>query len=233
LSWPRSRGPAFSLWLLEGVLGERSGLLDGLDESVSAGLLTEAGPGDYAFAHTLVRQTIYEQHSAARRMRLHRQLGEALEQRPDADAHVEALAHHFAEAAADGQATKAAAYALRAGQNATARLAHEDAAAHYQRGLHAPELAPAPVEERRGELLLALAATPWRSGDMDRAREACRLAAELADKRGDPEQLARAALGSRDRCASRRPQRSPGRSSACSSGRSKRSTSATARCAPG
>jgi DNA-binding SARP family transcriptional activator len=187
-------GPTFSLSLLEGVLGERSGLLDGLDESVSAGLLTEAGPGNYAFAHALVRQTIYEQHSAARRMRLHRRLGEALEQRADANEFVAALAHHFAQAAADGQAPKAAAYALRAGQTATARLAYEDAAAHYQRGLHALELSRAPDEEQRGELLLALAAARWSFGDMDGARAASHRAADLADNRDDPEQLARAAL---------------------------------------
>jgi tetratricopeptide (TPR) repeat protein len=177
------------------VLGEPSGLLDGLDESISAGLLTEAAPGEYAFAHALVRQTIYDGHTSSRRMRLHRRLGEALEARADANAHVEALAHHFAEAAADGQGTKAAAYALAAGRNATARLAYEDAAARYERGLQALELAPAPPEERRGELLLALAEARWSSGEMDEAREACRLAAELANRHGDPEQLARAALG--------------------------------------
>jgi DNA-binding SARP family transcriptional activator len=187
-------GATVSLLLLEAVLGERSGVLDGLDEAVSAGLLTEAGPGDYAFAHELVRQTIYEQHSTARCLRLHRQLGEALEQRANADAHIEALAHHFAQAAADGQASKAAHYALRAGRNATARVAYEDAAAHYERGVHALELASAPEDERRGELLLALAAARWSSGDMDKAREAARQAAQLAASRGDSEQLARAAL---------------------------------------
>jgi len=187
-------GQTFSLSVLEGVLGDESGLLDGLDEAVSAGLLTEAGPGEYAFAHALVRQTIYERHSVARRMRLHRRLGEALEARPDADAHVAALAYHFVQAAPDGQATKAATYALAAGRKAAAGVAYEDAAARYEQGLHALELAAAPREELRGELLLALAAARWSSGDMDKAREACRLAAELADQRGDAAQLARAAL---------------------------------------
>jgi tetratricopeptide (TPR) repeat protein len=188
-------GPSFKLELLEGVLGEQAGVLDALDQCISAGLLTEAGPGDYAFAHALVRQTIYDEHTSSRRMRLHRRLGETLEARADAPAHVEELAHHFAEAAADGQATKAAAYALAAGRNATLRLAYEDASARYERGLQALEHAPATEEERRGELLLALAEARWSSGEMDKAREACRLAAELADRHGDPEQLARAALG--------------------------------------
>jgi hypothetical protein len=177
------------------VLGEQAGVLDGLDQCISAGLLTEAGPGEYAFAHSLVRQTIYDGHTSARRMRLHRRLGEALEARTDAPAYVEALAHHFAEAAADGQATKAGVYALSCGRQATARLAYEDAAACYQRGLDALKLVPATEEERRSELLLALAEARWSSGAMDEAREACRLAAELADRHGDPEQLARAALG--------------------------------------
>jgi DNA-binding SARP family transcriptional activator len=187
-------GQTFSLSVLEAVISDESGMLDGLDEAVSAGLLTEAGRGEYAFAHALVRQTIYEGHGAARRMRLHRRLGEALEARPDAEAYVEALAHHFAQAAPDGQATKAAIYALAAGRKAAAGVAYADAAERYEQGLNALELAAVPPEELRGELLLALAAARWSAGDMDKAREACRLAAELADQRGDADQLARAAL---------------------------------------
>jgi DNA-binding SARP family transcriptional activator len=188
-------GPGFSLALLERVLGEPSELLDGLDEAIAAGVLTESGPGEYAFAHALVRQTIYEQHSAARRMRLHRRLGEALEALPGADAHVEVLAYHFAHAAADGQAAKAASYAVSAGERATARVAYEDAATHYDQGLRALELTDPRDEARRGELLLALADAHWSSGKINSARDTCRLAAELADSRGDSGQLARAALG--------------------------------------
>jgi predicted ATPase len=188
-------GPSFSLAPLEAVLGEQSGVLDGLDEAVAAGLLGETGPGEYAFAHALVHQTIYEAHSAARRMRLHRRLGEALEPLPDVAGRVELLAHHFAQAAADGQAAKAAAYALAAGRHATSRLAYEDAAAHCQRGLQALDRSASPEEERRCELLLALAEACWSSGEMDRAREASRQAAELSEARGQPDQLARAALG--------------------------------------
>jgi DNA-binding SARP family transcriptional activator len=188
-------GPTFAVSALEVALSEQSGLLDGLDEAVSAGLLEEAEPGEYAFAHALVHQTIYEGHGAARRMRLHRRLGEALEAGADADAHIEALAYHFAQCAADGQATKAAAYALAAGRRAAARLAYEDAAAHYEQGLHALQLAPELQDRRRGELLLALVAARWASGDMEEARRVARRAAELADRRGDPAELARAALG--------------------------------------
>jgi DNA-binding SARP family transcriptional activator len=188
-------GPSFTLTLLEAVLGDQAGLLEGLEQAASAGLLAEGGAGEYAFAHALVRQTIYAAHSSARRARLHRQLGEALEALGNADSHVEALAHHFAEAAADGQTVKAATYALSAGRQAIARLGYEDAATHYERGLDALERATPPDEARRCELLISLAEARWSSGEMHKAREAARLAAELADRLGEPERLARAALG--------------------------------------
>jgi tetratricopeptide (TPR) repeat protein len=157
--------------------------------------LTEAGHGDYAFAHALVRQTIYEGLSTARRMRLHRQIGAALEATGDVDANVEALAYHFAQAAADGQATKAADYALAAGRSATARLGYEEAAAHYERGLEALTLGTQAHDRRRCDLLLALGEAGWGTGELDKARQACAQAAELAEKLGDSSALASAALG--------------------------------------
>jgi DNA-binding SARP family transcriptional activator len=189
-------GPRSSFALLEEVLGERSRVLDALDESVAARLLSEAGHGDYVFAHALVRQTIYEQLSAARRMDLHRQLGEAIEALGGTDMHVE-LAHHFAQAAADGHGLKAAAYALAAGRSAAVRLGYEEAAVHYERGLEALTLTRQPQEQRRCELLLALGEARWGAGDLDNARHAYHQAAELADQLGDPTALARAALGFR------------------------------------
>ncbi len=112
-------GPTFSVAVVERAVGEQADLLDAFDEATAAGLLTEQGHGDYAFAHALVRQTIYRGLSSARRARLHRRVGEALEAVVDRDANVEALAYHFAEAAADGQADKAADYALAAGRRAS------------------------------------------------------------------------------------------------------------------
>jgi tetratricopeptide (TPR) repeat protein len=188
-------GSTFSFVLLERVLGERSGALDALDEAVAAGLLSEAGHGDYAFAHALVRETIYGQLGSARRMRLHRQLGEALEAVGDKQAHVDALAHHFAQAARDGQGVKAATYALAAGRSATVRLGYEEAAAHYEGGLEALTLTGPPQKQRRCELLLALGEARWGAGELDNARRAYGQAADLAEQLGDATALARAALG--------------------------------------
>ncbi len=188
-------GATFSFVLLEHALAEESGVLDALDQAIAAGLLTEAGDGDYVFAHALVRQTIYDQLSTARRKRLHRQLGETLEALGDADAHVEMLAYHFAQAAPDGQSAKAADYALAAGGRAIARLGYEDAAMHYERGLQALQVSEETQNEPRCELLLALGQAYWGTGELDKARQAYQEAARLADELGDATALAHAALG--------------------------------------
>jgi DNA-binding SARP family transcriptional activator/tetratricopeptide (TPR) repeat protein len=187
-------GPRFSFAVLERVLGEDAGVLDALDEATAAGLLTEAGHGGYAFAHTLVRQTLYERLGSLRRARLHGQVGEALEALPGADAYVETLAHHFSQAAADGQGVKAADYALAAGHRATGRLGYEEAAAHYEQGLEALALTGQPEEQRRCELLIALGDARWDTGDLGGARQASGQAAELAQRLHDRTALARAAL---------------------------------------
>jgi DNA-binding SARP family transcriptional activator len=152
-------GPTFSVPIVERVMSDAPGVIDALDEAASAGLLAEAGHGDYGFAHALVRQTIYDGLGTARRMRLHRQVGEALE--ASGDAPPEALAHHFAEAAKDGQARKAASYALAAGRSAVRRAGYDEAAAHYERGLRALEAAGGPNQKLRRELLLALGRTHY------------------------------------------------------------------------
>ena len=152
-------GPTFSVPIVERVISDEPEVIDALDEAASAGLLAEAGHGDYSFAHALVRQTIYDGLGTARRMRLHRQVGEALE--ASRDAPPEALAHHFAAAASDDQARKAASYALTAGRSAVRRAGYDEAAAHYERGLHALEAAGRPDEKLRRELLLALGRTHY------------------------------------------------------------------------
>jgi hypothetical protein len=187
-------GSTCSLELLEHVLNDEPELLDALEEAVAGGLLTETGAAGYAFAHALVRQAIYQGLGSARRMRLHRGVGEALEALGGAVAHAEALAHHFAHAAADGQAAKAADYALAAGRGAAARVGYEEAAAHYERGLEALAPAQPPEHERRCELLLKLAEVRWALGHRDLAREASLRAADLAERLSDATRLARAAL---------------------------------------
>jgi tetratricopeptide (TPR) repeat protein len=187
-------GATFSFVLLERVLGDRATVLDALDEAVAARLLIATGTGDYAFAHALVRDTIYGQLGNARRIHMHRKLGEALETLGPVESNVEALAYHFARAAIDGRAGKAAGYALAAGRSASVRLGHEEATAHYERGLQALALSAQPYERQRCQLLLALGEARWAAGDLEAARRTCRQAAAVAGELGDATMLARAAI---------------------------------------
>src|SRR5581483_6104473 len=94
-------------------------------------------PGRYSFAHALIRETLYEGMSSARRARVHRRVGVALEEMDPAlpDSQIGALALHFTRAADPEDAERAIHYGLRAGEQATAMLANEEAAAHYSRAL--------------------------------------------------------------------------------------------------
>ena len=76
-------GRDFDSALLERVLGfDEDRFLSALEDALDAGLVTEApgDPGRYSFAHALIRETLYEGMSSARRARVHRRVGVALEE---------------------------------------------------------------------------------------------------------------------------------------------------------
>ena len=168
-----------------------------LAEAVAARVLRETGrDGRYAFAHALVRTTIYDGIAAPRRARLHGRVGEAIAElrAAELDPHLPQLAFHFAHAAALDPA-RAIDSALAAARRADRLLAWEQAAQHYRAALRARELAGAPEDRVRGDVLLALGESEQRSGDDDGARASFLAAAETARGLGDPSLLALAALG--------------------------------------
>ena len=191
-------GREFGLDVLEtvGRLGTDD-LLDVVEESVKARLVVEVPgvPGRYAFVHALVRQTLYEELTDTRRVRLHRRVGDALAaiHRDDTDAALPALAHHFLAGASPGQTAKATEHALRAAQRALDHAAHEDAAVYLERGLAVLEAFDARNLEARCDLLLGLARTRAQALDHPALRETSLQAAELARAVGSAERLARAA----------------------------------------
>src|SRR5262249_31167196 len=91
---------------------------------------------------------------------------------------------------------KAVDYATRAGDRANAQLAYEDAAIHYERAIQAQELEERPDEQRRCELLIRLGEAQWSAGGFEKPKERMREAAGIAERLGDPELFARAALAS-------------------------------------
>jgi tetratricopeptide (TPR) repeat protein len=148
----------------------------------------------------LVRETLYDQLSAARRVALHQRVAEVIEQLHAGalDDHLPALAHHWARAAAPAaQVDRAVDYAHRAGDRALAQLAHDEAAAYYRQALELFDAAHATVDgTTRLDLLLALGEAQRMAGEPGH-RETLLEAAGLARQRHDAERLARAALANR------------------------------------
>ncbi len=174
-------------------------LLEALDEAVGARVLNPATGGGYRFAHALIRETLYEELSTARRLRLHKATGEALERLAgdDPDRYLFELAHHYFEASALGEVDKAIAYARRAGDKAMHQLAFEEAAEQYDHALQALDLteAGAGIEKERCKLLLALGRAQISSADPAAAHRNFQAAFKQAAESGLTDLMAEAALG--------------------------------------
>ena len=175
-----------------------SRLVDALGEALDAGVLVEDADGQrQAFAHELVRETLYVDLSARRRAELHLQMGGVLEElgRGDPDRRLSEIAHHLALAAPLGDMQKAIVYLEKAGDRAVMLLAYEEAARHYARGLQLLGTDPEGADRRRCDLLLRLGDAQWRAGDVGAARSSFEDATVVARRLGEGELLARAALG--------------------------------------
>jgi eukaryotic-like serine/threonine-protein kinase len=170
-------------------------LLDELEPASKLRLL-EPIPGQAAlglrFSHSLVRDTLYGDLSAARRLELHRRIGEVLEARGDAE-RLHEIAHHFFLGATPQFADKASAYVLRAAQRAGDQMAYETSGTLYDRGIALVELGSKAQPALFG--LLLSAGTAWyRAGQLETAVERFARAAHLAKLMSEPELFGWAAL---------------------------------------
>ena len=171
-------------------------MLELLDEASEARVVSEV-PGAISrmrFAHALIRDAAYHRLTRARRIELHRRVGEALEavHAAELDPHLAELAHHFYEAAASAEAV---AYAARAGARAVAQLAYEEAcgctSSRSRRSTRAARRPP----RSAAELLLALGDAQGRRGDDAAAKATFLRAADVAPAPpSSGELLARAAV---------------------------------------
>ncbi len=162
-------GATFDLSTLEAVAdtGEAD-VLDAIEDAVGAGLVIEVPdrPGTFAFSHALIREVAYGSLSTVRRLRLHRAVGEALEERAESGevSHL-VLAHHFLESGASGGApAKAIFHSQRASAAAMEQLAYEEAAACLERALEVQAAAEQPDPLARVDLLDGLGHAQWRIG---------------------------------------------------------------------
>jgi DNA-binding SARP family transcriptional activator len=170
-------------------------VLDALEEAGAARLIVEVGGPvpRYRFAHALVRATVLDELTAARRAAWHRRVAVALEEiGPTRTAeHLPALAAHWMRAGGGvAERAKARAYAVAAGERAAVQLAHDEAATWLRQAV---DLLEPDDEAGRVGLLIALGEAQRRAGDVAH-RQTLLAAAGHARTRGDTEGLARAAI---------------------------------------
>lgn len=193
-------GREFELELLARLVPESAedAMLAALDEARAAHVLEALPQADhYQFSHALMRETLYDEILAARRVRLHQRIGEWLEERhrDRREPYLSQLAYHFGEAVPEGVAGKALDYARRAAARAAELLAYEEAVRFYRLALQLQQQHFPQDKERRCQLLLALGAAQNWAGASEPCLDTFLEAATLARELGAPAFFATAALG--------------------------------------
>jgi hypothetical protein len=191
-------GREFDLDLLLAVVDlPEPRLLDLIDEGIAASLLQEnrSRAGRLTFTHGLVDHTLYEDLAATRRARLHKRIGEALEEQcgDEPGERLGELAGHWAAAIVSADTGKAIHYARRAAERALAQLAPDEAARWYRQALELFEQSPGGERSERCELLIGLGESQRQVGD-PAFRQTLLDAAGLAQEISDADRLCRAVL---------------------------------------
>lgn len=191
-------GTRFSFSLLRHLLEDLSEeqVLVALQEALAERIIRDLNQsGCYEFDHVLTRDALYDRMISIDRARLHQHVGAALEEecKHDRAPHLALLAHHFNAATPGASSSKAIDYASRAGEQALARHAYEDAAGYFGLALRTLDQG-AQDASRRCKLLIALGGAQTKSGQMVPALEALFEAAKRANYLGAGNDLAEAAL---------------------------------------
>ena len=112
----------------------------------------------FRFAHAFFRQTLYEETFAPRRVRLHQQVGRALEEvysaRPEE--HAAEMVDHFAQSTEHSDLEKALRYGEMAAERAMSVYAYGEAVRLLEQALQVQEVLDPDDKTRRCDLLLAL-----------------------------------------------------------------------------
>jgi tetratricopeptide (TPR) repeat protein len=165
-----------------------------LHQAVAARLVVSLDEGRFAFAHELVRETLYGSLDDVERRRLHGAVVRAVERSADIRRRLVPAdrANHARLAVPDVEPAVALTLLLDAACDASRRLASEEAARHYG---HALELVPDDAPKRRAAIALDLGVEQQRAGELSLARQTFQDVVTVARSLDDPELLARAALG--------------------------------------
>jgi len=192
-------GQEIDLGVLRALLGvDEPTLVEAVEAAVGSGFLNELSEARFGFSHSLVREVIYESTAVRWRVAVHRRAAEEIERQSGTrkDAHVLELAHHFVEAAADGDVAKGIDYAISAARRLSEQLAFADARRWYRSALRLHERASQRDDALRLDLLVGRGQAEALAG-RDSSRDTLIQAAELALRLGDSAAMLQATLAMR------------------------------------
>jgi DNA-binding CsgD family transcriptional regulator len=192
-------GRELDLAVLQDVAGmDEESVTTALEEAIRAGILEERfrpGAIRYRFAHAFFRQTLYEELIAPRRLRLHQQVGRAVEARYAGrlDEHASELAEHFAHSTDAGDLAKAINYGERAARLALSVNAYGEAARILGQTLQVLDVLDPDDQLHACDVLLQLGEALIPAGEARRAaEEVAPQALALAEQLGDDRRASRA-----------------------------------------
>ena len=188
-------GREFELSLAGSALNlSEMALVDAADDALLSGMVVEIGPGRLGFSHGLLRDAVAARQSHARTVVMHRAVAMAMEEQDSPRGPgAAALARHWAAVAeVDSTASVVAAtWAVRAGDQALAAAAAEEAIARYEQAVTLWATASA----GHVDSLIRLGVALHHRGRAEEADERFKEAIDLAVAIRDPTLQARAAIG--------------------------------------
>ncbi|HEY41971.1 MAG TPA: protein kinase [Dehalococcoidia bacterium] len=149
----------------------------------------------YRFTHAFFRQTLYEEIIAPRRIRLHQQVGKALEEvyGKRLEEHAAELAEHFSYSPDTEGLAKAVSYGEMAAEKASSVYAYGEAIRLLEQALKVQEVLNPEDKAKRCDILLTLSDTLVNAGESRRALDAeLQEAFSLAEGISDENRAARA-----------------------------------------
>ena len=176
-----------------GLDAERT--LEVLEAALVTRIIVEERPGRYRFAHALVTETLHHDLAPSRRARLHGRVAAAIESSAAADLapYYSELAHHYANATT-AASERALAYARLAAEQATSRLAYDEAVLQWRAALSALDRSGGAPPAVRARLLLELAAAERSAGNLAAGSAVNDEALAVARRTNDSVLMADAAL---------------------------------------
>ena len=172
-------------------------VLDALEAATERSVVAEVeGRVDrYTFTHALFQHTLYDELSGVRRSRLHRRIGELLEEDCGSEPgeRIGELANHWVAAIKPSDCSKAVGFVCQAGNRALSSLAPHEAIRRFSQALALLDAEPASEATQRLDALIGLGDAQRQTGD-PAYRETLLEAAAIAMRASDGARLVTAAL---------------------------------------